>query len=339
MIRIDGSFGEGGGQIVRTSLALSLVTGQPFMIHKIRAGREKPGLMRQHLTALNAAAQIGNAEVSGNTIGSREFTFKPGKIKSGRFHFAIGTAGSCTLVLQTVLPALLQAAGPSDLILEGGTHNPYAPPYDFLAKTFIPLLNRMGTAITTTLERPGFYPAGGGQLQVSIQPSPKLAPLELMERGPIRSKIARAAVANLPISIAQRELKVIADHLKWEPKELMAVEIEGSTGPGNMLTIEIVSDALTEVFTGFGERGVSAEKVSRQAIQQVQAYLQYDLPVGRYLADQLLIPLAMAGKGKYRTLPPTRHTNTNIEIVKRFLNVDIRASEVAARQWEIQIAG
>ena len=338
MIQIDGSFGEGGGQIVRTSLALSLVTGQPLTIDKIRAGRGKPGLMRQHLTALNAAAEIGNAEVSGNYIGSQDITFKPGKIKSGRFHFAIGSAGSCTLVLQTVLPALLQAAGPSELILEGGTHNPYAPPYDFLAKTFIPLLNHMGTVITTSLERPGFYPAGGGKFQVSIQPTPKLTPLELIERGPIRSKVARAVVANLPISIAQRELKVIADRLKWEQKELVAADFENSTGPGNILTIEIVSDALTEVFTGFGERGVSAEKVSQNAVIQVQEYLQYDLPVGRYLADQLLIPLAMAGKGKYRTLPPTRHTNTNIEIVKQFLNVDIQLSEFARRQWEIEIS-
>jgi RNA 3'-terminal phosphate cyclase (ATP) len=338
MIQIDGSFGEGGGQIVRTSLALSLVTGQPFTIDKIRAGREKPGLMRQHLTALNAAVEIGNAEVSGNAIGSQEITFKPGKIDSGRFHFAIGSAGSCTLVLQTVLPALLQAAGPSELILEGGTHNPYAPPYDFLAKTFIPLLNRMGTEITTSLERPGFYPAGGGKFLVSIQPTPKLTPLELIERGPIRSKVARAVVANLPISIAQRELQVIADKLKWEQKELVAADFESSTGPGNILTIEIVSDTLTEVFTGFGERGVSAEKVSQNAVKQVQEYLQYDLPVGRYLADQLLIPLAMAGKGKYRTLPPTRHTHTNIEIVKRFLNVDIRLTEFASHQWELEIS-
>lgn len=337
MIQIDGSFGEGGGQIVRTSLALSLVTGQSFMIHNIRAGRAKPGLMRQHLTALNAAVEIGNAEASGKEIGSRSITFKPGKVQSGRYHFSIGSAGSCTLLLQTVLPALLQAQGPSELILEGGTHNPYAPPYDFLAKSFIPLLNRMGPAIATELEQPGFYPAGGGKFRVSIQPVRQLMPLELITRGSIRSKKARAVVANLPLSIAQRELKVISAKLKWESHELLAEALERSKGPGNILILEVESDALTEVFTGFGERGVSAEKVAQKAVNQVQDYLQDDLPVGRYLADQLLIPLAMAGQGRYRTLPPSRHTLTNIEIIKRFLDVGIRLNEFADHQWEVEI--
>jgi RNA 3'-terminal phosphate cyclase (ATP) len=337
MIQIDGSLGEGGGQIVRTSLALSLVTGQPFTIDHIRAGRKKPGLMRQHLTAVQAAAEIGHAEVAGNHIGSPSLTFKPGKVKPGRFNFSIGSAGSCTLVLQTVLPALMQADGPSELILEGGTHNPYAPPYDFLEKTFIPLLNRMGPVITPTMERPGFYPAGGGRCQVVVLPSRQLAPLELIVRGPIRSKQARAVVANLPLSIAQRELKVLADNLGWRPEELLAVTEENAKGPGNVLIIEIRSDTLTEVITGFGQRGVSAEQVARGAIGQVREYIQHDRPVGRHLADQLLIPLAMAGKGRFITLPPTRHTQTNIEIIKRFLAVDIRLSEWADHRWEIAI--
>ncbi len=337
MIRIDGSFGEGGGQIVRTSLALSLVTGKPFTIDHIRAGRDKPGLMRQHLAAVNAAAEIGHAEVSGNHLGSRRVTFEPGKIRSGRFHFTIGSAGSCTLVLQTVLPALLQAQGPSELILEGGTHNPHAPPYDFLAECFLPLLNRMGTHITTALERSGFYPAGGGKFQVSIQPARRLAPLELIGRGPIRSKLARAVVAGLPLSIAQRELSVVAERLKWGSEALVAADCMNAKGPGNVLTVEIVSDAVTEVMSAFGQRGVSAEKVARDAVRQVREYLQYDLPVGRYLADQLLLPLAMAGKGRFRTLTPTRHTQTNIEIIKRFLDVDIRLSQFADHQWEIAI--
>src|SRR5262245_8861795 len=163
MLIIDGSFGEGGGQILRTALGLSLVTGVPFRIEKIRAGRQKPGLMRQHLTAVNAAAQVGQAEVIGASVGSQELTFTPGKISPGDYTFAVGTAGSATLVLQTVLPALLTAAQPSFLTLEGGTHNPHAPPFDFLARAFLPLIGRMGPSVTATLIRPGFYPAGGGQ--------------------------------------------------------------------------------------------------------------------------------------------------------------------------------
>jgi len=336
MIQIDGSFGEGGGQIVRTSLALSVVTGTPFCICNIRAGRKKPGLMRQHLTAVNAAAQISDAETQGNELGSRSFIFNPGPVKTGRFQFAIGTAGSCTLVLQTVLPALLRADGPSELILEGGTHNPYAPPFDFLAKSFLPLLSRMGATVWALLERPGFYPAGGGRFQVGIGPAQNLKPIELLERGSIHHKLAHAVVSNLPISIAQRELKVISEELKFDQEELKASHI-ATNGPGNVLTVEIKSDALTEVFTGFGQRGVSAEKVAAGLVKLVQEYLNNDVPVGRYLADQILIPLALAGEGRFRTLSPTLHTTTNIAIIKKFLDLDIQVTPFSEQGWEVQI--
>src|SRR5437867_958993 len=164
MLLIDGSQGEGGGQILRTALGLSLVTGTPIRIEKIRAGRAKPGLLRQHLTAVNAATAIGAVDVEGATLGSQELTFRPGTVKPGEYRFAVGTAGSTGLVLQTVLPPLLTAPGPSTLTLEGGTHNPTAPPFDFLARAFLPLISRMGPSATARLERPGFYPAGGGQM-------------------------------------------------------------------------------------------------------------------------------------------------------------------------------
>jgi len=171
MIQIEGSQGEGGGQILRSALALSLITATPFCIENIRAGRAKPGLLRQHLTAVNAAAEIGSAEMIGASIGSTRLEFKPGKVRAENYSFAVGTAGSATLVLQTVLPALLTHSEPSTLTLEGGTHNPFAPPYDFLARTFLPLIARMGPRVTTHLERAGFYPAGGGRFTVSIEPA------------------------------------------------------------------------------------------------------------------------------------------------------------------------
>ena len=203
MLTIDGSFGEGGGQILRTALALSLVTGKPFRIDNIRAGRKNPGLLRQHLTAVNAATEISQAEVTGAGIGSRELTFAPGSVESGDYAFAVGTAGSTTLVLQTVLPALLIADGKSQLILEGGTHNPFAPPFDFLEQAFLPLVNRMGPRVTAELERPGFYPAGGGRMRVTIEPAGELKKhLDIPSRGEVRGRRAKAVVANLPISIA-----------------------------------------------------------------------------------------------------------------------------------------
>ena len=336
MVTIDGSYGEGGGQILRTSLALSLVTGKPFSIHNIRAGRKKPGLMRQHLTAVNAAAEIGLAAIEGNSIGSQAFTFEPEMIKPGNFHFAIGSAGSCTLVFQTILPALLIAGEPSEIILEGGTHNPFAPPFDFLEKAFLPVINRMGPRVDAVLEKPGFYPAGGGRFKVSINPA-GLNRFDLLERGNIINKTARASVANLPVNIANRELKVIREKLEWDRELLKAVEVENSQGPGNILTVEIESDNITEVFTGFGEKGVSAEKVAKRTVKSVQEYLAFNVPVGRYLADQLLIPMALAGGGKFRTLSPTKHTTTNVEIIKKFLDVEIAVNEYDQNQWEIEI--
>ena len=171
MLTINGSQGEGGGQILRTALAMSLVTGKPFRIVRIRAGRKKPGLLRQHLTAVQAAAQIGQATVEGAAIGSQELTFTPGEIRPGEYRFAVGTAGSATLVLQAVLPALLTAPGLSVLTLEGGTHNPFAPPFDFLHRSYLPLVNRMGPTVEARLERPGFYPAGGGKFVVTVEPA------------------------------------------------------------------------------------------------------------------------------------------------------------------------
>ena len=174
MLTIDGSRGEGGGQILRTSLGLSLVTGRAFRIVRIRAGRAKPGLRHQHRTAVQAAARVGNAEVEGAEVGSMELTFVPGAVAAGEYEFSVGTAGSAALVLQAVLPALLTASQPSRLKLEGGTHNPFAPPFDFLAKTFLPIVNRMGPRVTAELERPGFYPAGGGEMRLTIEPCARL---------------------------------------------------------------------------------------------------------------------------------------------------------------------
>ncbi|MCK4342141.1 MAG: RNA 3'-terminal phosphate cyclase [Phycisphaerae bacterium] len=321
MITIDGSQGEGGGQVLRSSLALSLVTGQPFTITNIRAGRKKPGLMRQHLTAVTAAAEVGQAKVTGASLRSTELTFEPGEIQSGEYHFAVGTAGSATLVLQTVLPALLCAPGPSALRLEGGTHNQWAPPFDFLVKTFLPLVNRMGPTVNATLVRPGFYPVGGGEFHVSITPANALQPIELLERGQTKRVTATAKVAHLPRNIAERELRAIGGKLGLTDDDLVVEEVKDSRGPGNIVMIEIECEHVTELFTGFGERQVPAETVAAKATQQARRYLSKGVPVGEYLTDQLLIPLALAGGGAFRTLELSRHAQTNIEVIKAFLDV------------------
>ena len=328
MILIDGSQGEGGGQILRSALALSLVTGTPFRIDNIRAGRAKPGLLRQHLTAVQAATTIGSAETLGAIIGSSRLDFKPGKVQAGNYAFAVGTAGSATLVLQTVLPALLTLSAPSTLMLEGGTHNPFAPPFDFLERVFLPLIARMGPRVTATLERSGFYPAGGGRLTVTIEPAARLERLELMERGAIRTQHARALVAHLGTKIAERELCVAGHKLGWPRECLHVVEVENSPGPGNVLLLEIESEHITEVFTGFGEKSRSSEEVAHLAVEQARTYLATGVPVGPHLADQLLMPLALGAGGSFVTGKLTCHSTTNIDVIKRFLpNVMIRVEE------------
>ena len=339
MITIDGSQGEGGGQVLRSSLALSLVTGKPFAITNIRAGRKRPGLMRQHLTAVNAAAEVGRAQVRGAGLRSSALTFEPGELHAGEYHFAVGTAGSATLVLQTVLPALLCAPGPSTLRLEGGTHNPWAPPFDFLTRAFLPLVNRMGPTVAARLVRPGFYPAGGGEFHVSITPADKLEPIELLQRGETRRVSATAKVAHLSRNIAERELRIIGRKLGLSQPDLLVEEVAGSRGPGNVVTIEVETDHVTEVFTGFGERVIPAEMVADKAVQEARRYLSKGVAVGEYLTDQLLIPLALAGGGAFCTGGLSRHAQTNIEVIKMFLDVEFEIDRETPPGCVVRVRG
>ena len=336
-VTIDGSQGEGGGQVLRTALTLSLVTGRPFRIERIRAGREKPGLLRQHLTAVQAAGDVGGATVTGADLGSRELQFEPGKVQGGDYHFAVGTAGSATLVLQTVLVPLALAKAPSRLVLEGGTHNPFAPPFDFLDKTFLPAFRRMGPGVTAQLERPGFYPAGGGRFAVEVEPCRELAPLEMERReGPV-TITARAMVACLSTSIAERELATVRERLPVPSESCRVEQVSGSIGPGNVLVLELRAGDMVEVVTGFGEKGVGAEQVATRACGHVKVWLRAGVPVGPHLADQLLVPMAVAGRGRFRTVEPTRHTKTNADVIRHFLPVDVTMDDEGGGAWRVEV--
>jgi RNA 3'-terminal phosphate cyclase (ATP) len=336
MLTIDGSFGEGGGQILRSALALSLVTGTPLRMTRIRARRERPGLQRQHLTAVRAAAAVGRAEVTGAAIGSRELVFRPRGVTPGDHTFDIGSAGTTSLVLQTVLPALLGAAGPSSITLLGGTHNPLAPPFEFLERAFFPLLARLGPRVTATLEAWGFYPSGGGRLRVTVEPAP-LGGLELLERGAIRRQSVLAAVANLPETIARRELATAAAVLGWDPSYLQSHVVTGSHGPGNVVLITVESEHVAEVFAGFGEKGLRAEIVAERAATEAREYLDAGVPVGPHLADQLLLPLALGAGGSFRTVAPTLHARTQADLIERVLGAKIAFTEEGPRSFRVDV--
>lgn len=324
MIDIDGSRGEGGGQILRSALSLSILTAQPFRIRNIRARRERPGLMRQHLTAVNAAAAISNAQVHGAAVGSTELEFSPGKASGGDYSFAIGTAGSCTLVLQTLLPPLLLATNASSVRITGGTHNRGSPPVDFLARAFLPLINRMGPSVSLALIRHGFHPRGGGEILVQITPCARLRPVSLLERGALIQAYAEAYIAGLPLHIADRELDVIGRSLRWKPEQLHRRILDGEMGPGNAVTITLQHEHVSEVFTGFGEKSLAAENVAKQAVSEAREYVANDAAVGIHLADQLLLPMALGGVEVFTTFSPTLHFESNAEVIRMFTGCSIR---------------
>lgn len=318
MIIIDGAQGEGGGQVVRNALALSLVTGQPFRISNIRGGRDKPGLMRQHLTAVEAALTIGGAVCEGASVGSTEIAFTPGRVTPGEFRFAVGSAGSTSLVLQTVLMPLLLASAPSRLVLEGGTHNMMAPPFDFIARAFLPVINRMGPQVSARLTRHGFFPRGGGRIEVDIVPR-TLMPIECIDRGALQSVSAAALFAGLPCDIAEREIRAARAILSEWPEDAFAVrQLPEEQGPGNALLLEAVFEHVTEIVTGFGKLGVSAESLAKTAAQRMAGFLASDAFAGPYLADQLLLPFALAGAGSFTTVKPSQHARAAADVIERF---------------------
>lgn len=336
MRRIDGSIGEGGGQILRSALALSLCTRQPVRLENLRARRARPGLRPQHLAAVEAAAEIGRAEVIGAGIGSRELSFAPRTIRPGRYAFDIGTAGSTSLVLQTVLPALLTVGAASTLEITGGTHNPQAPTYDFIAGAYLPVIARMGPRIGAELLRPGFYPKGGGCIRVRIEPCPSLQRLDLTTRGAVKSLRAEVLLARLPSHIAEREAGVLESGLPELTETVVIRRIETSLSPGNAVTVLCRSEHVTEAFTACGERGVRAESVASRAVAETREYLAADVPVGRHLADQLLVPLALAGTGSFVTMEPSSHTLTNLAVIEQFFGARLSCARVEdGKGWRI----
>jgi RNA 3'-terminal phosphate cyclase (ATP) len=318
MIEIDGAQGEGGGQILRSALSLSMCTQQSFRIRAIRAGRAKPGLLRQHLTALRAAQTVCGGTVEGDQLGSTEVTFRPGAVVAGDYRFDVGSAGSCTLVLQTVLPALMLAAGSSTVRITGGTHAKAAPPVDFLQLAFLPLLARMGPRVSIDMTQPGFYPRGGGVVTARIEPTPALVPLQLMERGAWVGGEACAYVAAIPMHVAERELEVVGRTLGWGPQQRRIKPWANEFGPGNALTLTLTHEHVTEVCAAFGEKTVRAEDVAGAAVREAQGYLATRAAVGAHLADQLQLPLALAGGGCFTAAEITPHFVSNGGVIEQF---------------------
>lgn len=333
---IDGALGEGGGQIFRSSLTLAMSLKQPVVIKNIRAGRSKPGLLRQHLACLRAAQNICDADVVGDELGSMEVMFSPGKVKAGNYCFAVGSAGSTTLIFQTLLLPLAFADSVSDIYFQGGAHNGFAPSYDFIESCFLPVMTKIGFKVDIELEQYGFYPAGGGAWKVRIHPTRELSRLSLLERGALRSQLAIATSSHIPAHITRRELLQVQKKCLWSVDQLQQRLVD-SVGPGNIVSLRVESQNITEIIEAVGEKSLTAERVAGRAIKALKAYLNTDAPVGEYLADQLLLPMVLAKGGEFITLAPSQHFLTNVEVIRQFTGVNIRVVKENDTIWRIHI--
>lgn len=324
MLQIDGSYGEGGGQILRTALTLSCLTGTPFCIGNIRRGRKKPGLMPQHLASVRAAQAISGALVLHAEHGSTSLTFSPNAIRGGEYEFHIGTAGSVTLVLQTIILPLLFAGRPSRVTLTGGTHVPSSPSFHYLSEVFAPMLQSLGGDIRLTINRYGFYPRGGGDIRADIAPTRGLRPLTLTVPGELRRITGCSGVGNLPIDIAARQraaaLATLADGLggRVRPADIELLDV-ASPGPGTFLFLLADTDTVRSGFTALGALGKRAETVGAEATEELCAHLSTGAALDPHLADQVVTFLALSpGQSFFTTSRITRHLLTNLWVISQF---------------------
>lgn len=352
MIRIDGAQGEGGGQILRTALTLSVYLGQPIEITKIRAGRRKPGLMRQHLACVRAAQQISGAEVQGGSISSQKLVFKPKpasklKAKQGasenghtedenRYAFSVGSAGSTSLIFQTVFLPLALSDSATEVVFSGGTHNDLAPSYDFLTRSFLPVLEKMGYRVTTEIDSYGFQPVGQGQWRACIEPVEGLVPFECSTRGELLSAGCVALGSQIPEHVNSRELAHLRKRLKWDDAVYQERMVK-SAGSGNVVFAYQQYEHITVMCDAVGAFGVSAERVAGRVVKSVRDYLATAAPVESNLADQLLLPMLLGRGGYFVTTEPSEHLRTNISIIEQICGAMIQLEPIDDDQWRVTV--
>ncbi len=325
---IDGSYGEGGGQILRTSLSLSAILGRPVRIERIRAGRVRPGLQPQHITAARAVADICDGSLSGDSIGSGTLEFRPGKTQAGDYRFDVSdikaSAGAVNLILQTVLLPLALTDKRSRVTIRGGTHVPMSPNSNYVDDVYLPVLSRMGVLTHYRVVKAGYYPIGGGQIDVEILPATSLRPLRLVDR-PEGSVHVTSAVSNLPMSIADRQLSSVAERLREAGIECVGETTEyPSPGKGTVAFVLYSAGDVKAGFTSLGALGKRAEKVGHEAAEEFLAWHGSGAALDKHMADQLIVPAALAdGESEFSAEEITEHLRTNVWTVQKFLDVEV----------------
>ena len=342
MIEINGAHGEGGGQILRTSLTLSALTGLPVHIHHIRANRSQPGLRPQHLAAVKAVAKLTRAEVDGAHLNSSKLTLLPRTFRSGRYRFDIPTAGALTLVLQTIFLPLSFAGGISSITLTGGTHVPWSPIFHYLVYQWLPVMNTLGFRAELSLTQAGFYPRGGGEALVKILPAKTLHPFICLLRGELTQVRGLSGVSNLKDEIARRQKHQALSRLYpvCQDTKINTLHIP-SPGKGTFILLQAdFADEGRACYTALGAPGKPAEKVADEAVDQLLSFLEQDGGVDPYLADQLLLPLLLVnGQSAFRVNPITPHLLTNAHVIEQFLPGRISIEENQNSTGMVAITG
>ena len=340
LIEIDGSYGEGGGQVLRTALALSAILQRPMRVCRIRAGRKNPGLQPQHLMAVKALARITDARTEGVRIGSESIAFIPGKINSGEYRFDVGTAGSVTLLLQALLPPLCLAQGSSRLTLVGGTHVSWSPPYHYLSEVLFPTLKLMGVSVEARIEKWGWYPGGGGIVHVDIRPSPLLKTFSLLDRGSLKKICGLSATSHLARHVGERQrdyaVRRIGKELKIDAEITVLLDVPAD-GPGSFLFLEAHSERVVAGFSSLGERGKPAEEVAKDAVDSLKDYLELKGCLDPYLADQIALFTALAkGRSSFSTTRMTEHLLTNLWVIQHFYDIEVFRSGEKGEEGKVE---
>ncbi len=341
MIEIDGSQGEGGGQILRSALAMSILTQRPFKLTNIRANRSKPGLQPQHLMCVRAAGTISGAQYKGGTVGSSVLYFEPGAVKTGNYTFSIGTAGATALVLHTVyLPLALRGEAASNVTITGGTHNAHAPCYHFLETTWAAYLARLGIKVELEMSRPGFYPRGGGEIRAIIHPCSRVNGLSLLTCPELTTAGGFSAFAGLPESVGRKQARRLSVRLKSEGIEShIPLEEWEAANPGSVAAVIFRQAPVPPLFFGLGERGKPSEVVADDAADEAIAFRDAKCPVDPHSADQLLLPLAFSDDAsEYKTSEVTRHLTTNVETVRKFIDYEIEIEAGDGKSGVVRVA-
>ena len=320
-IELDGSHGEGGGQILRTALSLSCVTGHALKLFNIRTGRKKPGLMPQHITCVRAASEISNAKIKGADAGSTELIFVPGKTIPGNYLFDIKTAGSCTLVFQTLLPPLMFGEKPSFITIKGGSHVPFSPTYHYLTEVFLPMLRNVGVPVDSTIYKYGFYPKGGGEVSFTVHPVSQVKGLNVSERGELTALHGYSAVSRLPMNIAERQKSAMEQKVRSLPADIHIMNVV-SPGEGTFTFLAAQYESTLAGFSSIGKRGKPAEKVGAETAEAFLDFHHKSAAFDPHLADQIVLYLSLSREDSSFTTPSiTEHLLTNLWVIRKFMGI------------------